>query len=96
MSSARYIATAGMFDGVHCGHQFVLRTLADEARACGLEPVVFTFAPHPMAVIAPEKSPALLTSPSRREALISSLIGIKHVETIEATPAFLASDAHFS
>lgn len=94
MSSARYIATAGMFDGVHRGHQFVLRALADEARARGMEPVVFTFAPHPMAIIAPDKSPALLTSPQRRASLISSLAGIKRVETIDVSPEFLARDAH--
>ena len=93
MSEVRYIATAGMFDGVHRGHQFVLRSLADEARKRGLEPVVFTFEPHPLALVAPDKAPQLLTSPARREELIKSLTGVQRVETIEATAEFLARDA---
>lgn len=93
MSVVRYIATAGMFDGVHLGHQFVLRSLAEAAHARGLEPVVFTFAPHPMTIVAPHKAPSLLTSPSRRETLINSLADISRVETIESTPGFLAKDA---
>lgn len=93
MSGVRYIATAGMFDGVHLGHQFVLRSLAEAGRARGLEPVVFTFAPHPMTVVAPHKAPSLLTSPSRREILITTLAGISRVETIDSTPEFLAKDA---
>lgn len=93
MSGVRYIATAGMFDGVHRGHQFVLRSLAEAGRSRGLEPVVFTFAPHPMTVVAPHKAPSLLTSPSRRETLINTLAGISRVETIDSTPEFLAKDA---
>lgn len=93
MSDVRYIATAGMFDGVHRGHHFVLSALVRDANARGLEPLVFTFAQHPMAIVAPHKAPSLLTSPSQREALIASVAGIRRVETIETTAEFLAKDA---
>ena len=45
------VATIGFFDGVHRGHQFVLRQVADEARATGRESVVVTFDRHPREVL---------------------------------------------
>ena len=38
-----YVATIGMFDGVHCGHQFVLRHVVDEAQRRGLQSMAVTF-----------------------------------------------------
>ena len=63
--------TIGAYDGVHLGHQAVLRELrrrADEAG--GLETVVVTFDRHPASVVRPESAPKLLTSLQQRlEAL---------------------------
>ena len=49
------VATIGFFDGVHCGHQFVIGCLVNEARQRGLQSVVVTFDEHPRKVIAPPR-----------------------------------------
>ena len=38
-----YVATIGMFDGVHLGHQFVLRQVVEKARQLGLQSLCITF-----------------------------------------------------
>jgi riboflavin kinase/FMN adenylyltransferase len=57
----RTVVTLGNFDGVHKGHQAVLRTLVADARAAGLRSVAVTFDPHPLAIHRPENPPALIT-----------------------------------
>jgi len=62
--------TVGMFDGVHRGHQAVLREIVDRARVAGRKSVLVTFEPHPLEVVNPQAAPPLLTSGAeRREAL---------------------------
>lgn len=46
-----FVATLGVFDGVHVGHLHVLRTLTEAAAAEDAQPVLITFDPHPEAVI---------------------------------------------
>lgn len=92
--SCRYVATAGMFDGVHRGHQFVLRHLKEEAARRGLTPLVFTFSRHPLEVIAPDRAPRLLTTPRQRIELIGELSGIGRVEILEPSPEFLRTTGH--
>jgi riboflavin kinase/FMN adenylyltransferase len=58
--------TIGTYDGVHIGHQEILRGLAAGARANGAPAVVLTFHPHPAAVIRPQGGPHLLTMPDER------------------------------
>jgi riboflavin kinase/FMN adenylyltransferase len=55
------VLTIGNFDGVHVGHQEILRTARRLARERGTEVAVMTFEPHPVAVLYPEKAPAVLT-----------------------------------
>lgn len=62
--------SAGNFDGVHLGHQLLLRTLNTRAAGNGLSRSVLTFHPHPMSIVAPERSPRLLTSLEDRVALL--------------------------
>ncbi len=60
----------GMFDGVHLGHQHMLRLLRERAAERGLRPVAVTFAAHPLELIAPERAPKILTPlPSKLELL---------------------------
>jgi len=64
------VVTVGSFDGVHRGHEAVLREIATRARAAGRHSVLVTFAPHPMAVVNPAAAPQLLTTgPERLEIL---------------------------
>jgi len=55
------VLTIGNFDGVHVGHQEILRTAGRIARERRVEMVVMTFEPHPVAVLHPEKAPGVLT-----------------------------------
>ncbi len=55
------VLTIGNFDGVHVGHQEILRTARRQAKDNGTEMVVMTFEPHPVAVLCPEKAPGVLT-----------------------------------
>jgi riboflavin kinase/FMN adenylyltransferase len=55
------VATIGNFDGVHCGHQHILRQLVDKAYSYQLPSVVITFEPQPQEFFAPRVAPARLT-----------------------------------
>jgi riboflavin kinase / FMN adenylyltransferase len=68
----------GVFDGVHLGHQAVIRTSAQHAAMAGGTPVVVTFDPHPGKVLRPEKAPHLLTATQHKIALIRNL-GVAHL-----------------
>lgn len=56
------VLTIGNFDGVHLGHQAIFKMLIERAREKNGTSIVFTFVPHPLRVIAPERSPKLLTT----------------------------------
>jgi riboflavin kinase / FMN adenylyltransferase len=65
--------TVGSFDGVHLGHQAVLREINRRARAAGRASVLVTFDPHPLEVVNPDAAPPLLTTgPERLEILALS------------------------
>lgn len=60
----------GFFDGVHRGHQGILRGARDLAARLGLEAVAFTFLNHPHTVLAPDRAPELLSDRTERFRLI--------------------------
>ena len=62
--------TIGNFDGVHFGHRRILRRVKEIAEEHGWKPSVLTFDPNPTRVVAPDRTPLLLTSPERRAALM--------------------------
>lgn len=64
------IATVGTFDGVHRGHELVLKCLREEALRENLTPLVITFDRHPLSVIAPEREPGLLVSADEKTGLL--------------------------
>ena len=60
----------GTFDGLHAGHQALIRRTVEEARRRGLASVVYTFDRHPLAALAPEAAPEpLLSQRERRDRL---------------------------
>jgi riboflavin kinase/FMN adenylyltransferase len=63
--------TIGNFDGVHRGHCEILRRVKALADARGWKASVLTFDPHPTKVVAPERSPKLMTTPERRAELMA-------------------------
>jgi riboflavin kinase / FMN adenylyltransferase len=56
------VLTLGNFDGVHLGHQAIFRKVVARASDIGGTSIAFTFEPHPLKVIAPERSPRLLNT----------------------------------
>lgn len=55
------VLTIGNFDGVHLGHQAVLRQVSEQAEKLGLPSTVMTFDPQPLELFAKDKAPARLT-----------------------------------
>ena len=69
----RCVVTIGVFDGVHRGHQLLIRRAVEEARELGVPSVVVTFDPHPMEIIRPGSHPALLSGPKYKADLVEEL-----------------------
>ncbi len=84
----------GVFDGVHLGHQAIVRTAVKMADGggTGAVPAVLTFDPHPDMVLSPRGAPSLLTTTDEKIALLGSL-GIKLVIVAEFTRAFADTPA---
>ena len=67
------VATIGVFDGVHRGHQRVVDRAGQVARQRNLPLVVITFDPHPDEVIRPGSHPPFLTTPRRQAELLAGM-----------------------
>ena len=61
----------GTFDGVHLGHQEVLRSMHEAAKKDGLQGWVFTFKNHPKAVVPPFEAPLLLSTWQEKVTLLN-------------------------
>ena len=64
--------TIGVFDGVHRGHQALLRRVVDEAASRGLVPGAITFDRHPLKVVRPGADPKLLSTLRERVELLGA------------------------
>src|SRR6266851_2869776 len=64
----RTAVTVGNFDGLHLGHQKILQSVRERARAAGLRAAVITFDPHPMRVLRPDRAPLMIQTLSQRLA----------------------------
>ena len=79
--------TIGNFDGVHRGHQALLKKLVATAKAQDLQSCVMTFEPHPIEYFAPEKAPSrILSLRDKLEALAK--VGIDQVLVIHFNQHF--------
>lgn len=72
----------GVFDGVHAGHQELLRRTREAAAELGAKAAVLTFHPHPACVVAPERAPRLLYSIEER----CELLAVQGVEIVLVLP----------
>lgn len=82
----------GTLDGVHLGHQAILRCVVARAAAQGGTPAALTFAQHPLQVVRPEQAPPLITPLSLKLALLERL-GMAAAVVIHFTPALAALEA---
>ncbi len=73
--------TIGVFDGMHRGHQHLIRDLVADAHAADRLAVVLTFFPHPDAVLRGISGRYYLTTPDQRAELMGAL-GVDHVVTL--------------
>ncbi|PYS23337.1 MAG: hypothetical protein DMF72_10290 [Acidobacteria bacterium] len=81
------VITLGVFDGLHLGHQLIMKTVVERARMIDAVPTVITFEPHPRAVLHPQSAPPLLqTFDQKIEAL--SVLGIEQTIIIHFDQAF--------
>jgi len=67
------VVTIGNFDGVHLGHQSLIRDLVTHAAKMGGTPVIVTFYPHPLQVLAPNNAPLQIQTLDQKLATIDSL-----------------------
>jgi riboflavin kinase/FMN adenylyltransferase len=86
------IGAIGNFDGVHRGQRAVLERVTARAAETGLNPVVVTFEPHPLAVLRPAEAPPRLTSPAHKEELLAAA-GIETLLVVAFTPEFARTPA---
>jgi riboflavin kinase / FMN adenylyltransferase len=77
--------TIGNFDGVHAGHRRIMRRVSAVATERGLKPGVLTFEPHPTRVVAPDRSPRLMTTTGQRCELMAHE-GIEQFVILPFTP----------
>lgn len=63
----------GNFDGVHLGHQKLIKELMKQSKIRGLESAILTFEPHPAKVLHPKKSDPLIMTLRQKERVIESL-----------------------
>ena len=77
--------TIGNFDGVHLAHCQILQRVSAIARRRGWKPAALTFDPHPTKLVAPARSPRLLTTPAQRARLMEQQ-GIEQVLILPFTP----------
>ncbi|MGW1751548.1 bifunctional riboflavin kinase/FAD synthetase [Streptomyces sp. NPDC002092] len=83
----RSVVTIGSYDGVHRGHQLIIRHAVDRARDLGVPSVVVTFDPHPSEVVRPGSHPPLLAPHHRRAELMADL-GVDAVLILPFTTEF--------
>jgi riboflavin kinase / FMN adenylyltransferase len=67
------VVTIGNFDGVHLGHQNLIRDLVQRAAKIGGTPMVLTFNPHPLQVLAPNNAPLQIQTSDQKLAAMESL-----------------------
>jgi riboflavin kinase/FMN adenylyltransferase len=85
----RVVLTLGNFDGVHLGHQAIVRTALEVARREEARAVVLTFSPHPMAVLVPDRAPPII-QPLHDRLLVLRQMGVEITVVQRFTRRFAA------
>jgi len=83
----RPVVTLGNFDGVHLGHQYIMKRLVERAAALGVPAVAVTFEPHPISVLRPDVAPKRILTPDQKREVLGEM-GIDLLVIIEFTLEF--------
>ncbi len=67
------VATIGNFDGMHVGHQQIVRGVVQQAQDTGRPSAVITFHPHPLSVVAPDRVPKQILTLAQKEELLREM-----------------------
>ncbi len=81
ISSQSFSLTIGNFDGVHLGHQEILKTIKDHASSKSQKLVVMTFVPHPVQILSP-RSNFLINSYAQRRSYLRD-IGVDYLIEVD-------------
>jgi riboflavin kinase/FMN adenylyltransferase len=81
------VATIGNFDGMHVGHQAIIRGVIERAREVGRPSAVITFHPHPLSVVAPDRVPKQILTIAQKEELMRE-IGVDALLIVPFTHEF--------
>lgn len=86
------VLTLGVFDGLHVGHQAIVRAVVERALLVDATPTLITFDPHPRQVLKPETAPPLLQTFQQKMEGLENL-GMGQVIVVEFTPELAALSA---
>ena len=86
------VLTLGVFDGLHLGHQRIMKTVVERAKTVDAHSTAITFDPHPRAVLHPESAPPLLQTLDQRLANFE-VLGIEQAIVIPFTQEFASNPA---
>lgn len=81
------VLTLGTFDGIHLGHQEIIKALVNHSNENGFRNIVITFYPHPRTVVANGFDIKLLTTQNEKKEIFESL-GVQNLLTISFTKEF--------
>jgi len=86
-ANTQTVVTIGTFDGVHAGHQKIIKRLVDAAKVENIESVIFTFFPHPRMVLQKESGLKLINTIEERTQILEKT-GIDHLVVHPFTQQF--------
>jgi riboflavin kinase / FMN adenylyltransferase len=86
------VLTLGVFDGLHLGHQQIMQTVVERAKAVGAVPTAITFDPHPRAVLHPDNAPPMLQTLDQRLGAFE-VLGIEQAIVIRFNRDFAGNSA---
>ena len=86
------VLTLGVFDGLHLGHQRIMQTVVERAKASNAVATAITFDPHPRAVLHPESAPPLLQTLDQRLANFE-VLGVEQAIVIHFDRDFASQSA---
>ncbi|HET8827896.1 MAG TPA: bifunctional riboflavin kinase/FAD synthetase [Pelobium sp.] len=73
------VVTIGTFDGVHLGHQQIIKELVEKSKQNGAESVILTFFPHPRMILNPENHKLKMINTMAEKATILHQLGVDHL-----------------